>query len=73
MNGHGVIDLKRTKFDQAIELSDVRFDPFATVPTSPSIVLSSCSSDNGNDDDPEATPPLKWKRQKIVNHQYVNP
>lgn len=71
MNGHGVIDLKRTKLDQAIELSYIRFDPFATIPTSPSIVLSSCSSDNENDDQ-EATPPLKWKRQKILDHPSGN-
>ena len=62
-----MIDLKRTKLDQAIELS-FRFDPLANVPTSPSIVLSSCSSNDDNDDDQEATPPLKWKRQKILNH-----
>lgn len=73
MNGKGEIDLKRTKRNQAIELSYIRFDPSVTVNTSSTIVLSSCSSDDDDDDDEQATPPLKWKRQKILNHHTPNP
>ena len=70
MNGNGDTDIKPTN-DYEIDISYIRLDPHSTFSTCSSIVLSSCSSDEENDDKNFA-PPLRWKRQKILNNDYHN-
>lgn len=70
MSRNGDTDTKSSGPDET--LSYTRFDGRSTFSTCSSIVLSSCSSDEENDDN-HNVPPLKWKRQKILNTDYHNP
>lgn len=52
-------------------VSYIRFDGHSTISTCSSIVLSSCGSDEENDDK-HSTPTIRWKRQKILNNDSHN-
>ncbi len=71
MNGNGDTDAKLT-INQNGNVSYARFDLHSTISTCSSIVLSSCSSGEENDNK-DSAPPLRWKRQKILNNDYHNP
>jgi len=70
MNGSNETDMKRSN-DNDAEISYIRFDPQSNNSTSSTIVLSSCSSDDEKDDK-NSGPPLRWKRQKILNNDQQN-
>ena len=71
MSGNGDTDVK-SSIDHDENISCIRFDGRSTISTCSSIVISSCSSDEEKDDT-HFVPPLKWKRQKILNNDYHNP
>jgi len=71
MNANNDIDAK-TILDQNETVSYSRFDGHLSISSCSSIILSNCSSDEKNDNN-RYTPPLKWKRQKILNNDCHNP
>jgi hypothetical protein len=70
MSGNGDTDTKSSAV-QNESASHIHFDGLLAISAFSSIVLSSCSSDEENDVD-HNVPPLKWKRQKILNNDYHN-
>jgi hypothetical protein len=70
MNGNSDTDNKTTVHHDG-NISYTRFDEHSTISACSSIVLSSCSSDDENDDKHSITE-LRWKRQKILNNDYYN-
>jgi hypothetical protein len=72
MSGNlGETDVKVT-IDREGNASYTRFDKHSTISTCSSIVLSSCSSDEENDNT-HSIPTIKWKRKKILNNDYHKP
>ena len=61
--------IKPTTDDPGIDLAYLRFDPHSTYSTCSTVVVSSCSDDEERKKN-NATPPIKWKRQKIINKNY---
>ncbi|CAF1036868.1 unnamed protein product [Rotaria sordida] len=57
----------KLNIDHDRNIAYIRFDRNSSRSTCSSIVLSSCSSDEGNHDN-RYTPPLQWKRQEILNN-----
>jgi hypothetical protein len=72
MSGAGETDAKLTP-ELDGNLSYIRLDECSTISTGSSIVLSSCSSNEKQNDAKHSIPTLRWKRQKILNNDYQNP
>jgi len=72
MSGNGEIEAKLTT-DLDGDISYIRLDERSTPSTCSSIVLSSCSGEEKQNDEKGSIPTLRWKRQKILNNDYYNP
>jgi hypothetical protein len=62
-------EIKSTTNDPGIDLAYLRFDPQSTYSTCSTVVVSSCSDDEEHEKN-NLTPPIKWKRQKILNKNH---